>query len=200
MKFYKSFLFLILPHKFYGGGGGQTPQTNPEEQALAAISQEKWDEYKKRYVPLENKWIANVKHMNDQSYHNEAAGMASNEVKAQYGSQTGGLAKSMSGQRMGGNDYLAQANNITQSVNRAGIGVTDRSLRGTQDVIAMGQGQATTGVEGLGSVADAAVNAQIKTNTNKFDSDQGTKHAIGVMAGGAYAGSDNYKPKPKATE
>ena len=53
MKFYKYFLCLLLPHTFYkGGGGSQTAQINPEEQALAQISQEKWDEYKYRYVPL----------------------------------------------------------------------------------------------------------------------------------------------------
>lgn len=195
MKFYKYFLCLILPHKFYGGGGGQTPQTNPEERELAKISQEKWDEYKARYVPLENQWIANVGRLNDRSYHNDAAGMAANEVKSQYGEQTSGLAKSMSGQRTGSNDYLSQANNITQSVNRAGIGVTDRSLRGTQDVIAMGQGQSVAGIEGLGSVAENAVNAQIKTNTNKFYADQGTKEMYGTIAGGAYAGSANFKPK-----
>lgn len=55
---------LLLPPKFYGGGGGGTKtvaQTNPEERALAEISDEKWEEYKKRYVPLENQYIGQVK-------------------------------------------------------------------------------------------------------------------------------------------
>jgi hypothetical protein len=195
MKFYKYFLCLLLPHKFYkGGGGGQTAQINPEEQALAQISQEKWDEYKARYVPLENQWIDKVGHLNDASYHNDASALASNEVKAQYGEQTSGLAGSMTGQRVGGNDYLNQANNITQARSKANTAVTDRSLNGTQDIIAMGQGQATQGLQGMNDVANASVNAQIANNTNKFYANQNTQAMYGTVAGGLTAASANYSP------
>ena len=201
MKFYKYFLCLLLPHKFYKGGGGssQTPQINPEEQALAQISQEKWDEYKTRYVPLENQWIDKVNHLNDSTYHNDASALASNEVKAQYGEQTSGLANSMTGQRVGGSDYLNQANNITQARNKANIAVTNRALKGTQDVIAMGQGQATQGLEGMNDVANASVDAQIKNNTNKFYANQNTQAMYGTVAGGLTAASANYQSKQAKT-
>jgi hypothetical protein len=199
MKFYRYWLCLLLPPQFYGGGGGggQTAQSNPEEQALAQISQEKWDEYKTRYVPLENQWIDKVSHLNDGGYHNDAGALATNEVKAQYGAQTAGLADAMTGGRVGGSDYLNQANNITQARNKANMAVTDRALKGTQDVIAMGQGQATQGLEGLSDVANASVDAQIRNNTNKFYANQGTQGMYGTIAGSAVAASANYQQPKK---
>jgi len=196
MNLHTYWLKLFLPHKFYGGGGGQTAQINPEEQALAQISQEKWDEYKARYVPLENQWIANVGHLNDQSYHNDASALASNEIKNQYGAQTGGLESAMVGNRVGTGSYLDQANNISQARNKANTAVTDRSLRGTQDVIAMGQGQATQGLQGMNDVANTAVDAQIRNNTNKFNVSQGDQGMYGTIAGAAVAGTANNLNKP----
>jgi hypothetical protein len=198
MKLFKFWLWLLLPVKFYGGGGGgQTAQINPEEQMLADISQEKWDEYKKRYVPLENEWIAKTADLNSQKYHNQASSLASNEVKSQYGQQTQGLAGSMVGGNQGGAshfgraNYLAQANNITQARNQANLGVTDRYLKGTESVIAMGQGKSTEALKGIADVADSSVNGQIKTNINKFEQQQAGLGMYGAVAGAAVAGQVN---------
>jgi hypothetical protein len=199
MKLLAPWRWLLIPHKFYGGGGGggQTAQINPEEQALANISQEKWDEYKARYVPLENQWIDKSNTLNNQNYHNDASGMASNEVKAQYGQQTGGLASSVQGQRIGKADYLNQAENITQARNKANLGVTDRYLRGQEGVIAMGQGQSATALQGMNDVANTSVDAQIRNNENKFKQQQSNQGMYGTIAGAAVAGTTNNMNKAK---
>jgi len=197
MKLLAQWRWILSPHKFYGGGGGggQVAQINPEEQALANISQEKWDEYKARYVPLENQWIDKANKLDNQSYHNDASGMASNEVKAQYGPQTAGLAEAMQGQRVGKADYLNQAENITQARNKANLGVTDRYLRGQEGVIAMGQGQSATALQGMSDVADTSVNAQIRNNENKFKQQQSNQGMYGAVAGAAVGATVNQSNK-----
>ncbi|MGZ4968043.1 MAG: hypothetical protein ACXV8O_01390 [Methylobacter sp.] len=194
MRLFQLWIWLLLPPKFYGGGGGsQTPQTNPEEQALAQISQEKWDAYKAKYIPIENQWIAQSKTLDDPSHHNEASSLASNEVKAQYGSQTPNSAKAMTGgNKIGLSDYLPEANDISQSRNKASLGVTDRYLKGQEGVIAMGQGQSASAIQGLSDVADTSVSGQIGNSRNKFNSDQGNLTAYGMAAGGAMAAASNY--------
>lgn len=184
--------FLFLPHKFYGGGGGeQTPQTNPEEQALARISSEKWAEYKKRYIPLENQWIKQVQNLDNPMYHNQASSQVSNESKIQYGAQTPGLAESMTGNKTGQADYLDQAKTISQSRNKANLGVTDRYLKGLEGVIAMGQGQSVQSLQGLSDVANSSVQGQINSSRSKFDNDQGNANTWGTFAGMATAATTN---------
>jgi hypothetical protein len=190
--------FLFLPPKFYGGGGGgQTPQVNPEEQMMAAISKAKWDEYKKRYVPLENQWIKQVKTLDNPMYHNQASSLASNEAKIQYGSQTPGLAESMVGGRAGSGDYMDQAKTISQSRNKANLGVTDRYLKGLEGVIAMGQGQSVQSLQGLSDVANNSVQGQINSAKSKFDNDQGNANMWGTFAGMATAATSNSSNKDK---
>lgn len=192
---FKWWLLLLMPPKFYGGGGGTTttPTTNPEEQALANISQEKWDVYKQKYVPLENEWMAQVAKTNDPSYHNEAGGMAATEVKNQYGSQTKGVGDSMQGGRLGASDYLNQAGDISGSVNKANLGVTKNYLQNEQNVIAMGQGQSTQAVQGMADVANTAVQGQIDANRYKFTANQAGLQSVGAVAGGLTAAAANAK-------
>lgn len=198
LSIFKYWCFWLLPVRFYGGGGGgQTPQTNPEEQALAAISQQKWNEYKKRYIPLENQWIEQVQSLDNPMYHNQASSQVSNESKIQFGAQTPGLANSTVGGGVGNADYLNQAKTISQARNKANLGVTDRYLKGLEGVIAMGQGQSVQSLQGLSDVADTSVQGQINAARNKFDNDQGKLDTWGTFAGAATAATTDYQDKKK---
>ena len=199
MKFYKHWLCLILPHTFYGSeqtGGALVPSVNKEERQLAAISEEKWQNYKKKYIPIENEWMKSVSQLNNPLYHNQASSMVSNEAKTQYGSQTQGLADSAIGHRTGMAKYQEQANTIAQSRNKANLGVTDRYIKGTEGVISMGQGKSADAVEGLADVANSSVDAQIKNSQNKFDARQSELNGYGTFAGMGVAGASNYLSKP----
>lgn len=199
-KLWTWLLWLIEPPTFYSGGGGSTaPQTNPEEQALAQISQEKWDYYKNKFVPIENQWIAQTKTLNDPMYHSQAESLASNEVKARYGPQTAGLSTVMNGgHKLGVGNYLSEASDIGQASNKASLGTTDRYLKGLGDIVAMGQGQSTQAIQGLGDVAQSSVQGQIGTNENKFRAQQDSLTPWGMAAGGAMAAASNYKPSKGA--
>ena len=199
MKFYKHWLCLILPHTFYGSeqtGGALVPSVNKEERQLAAISEEKWQNYKKKYIPIENEWMKSVSQLNNPLYHNQASSMVSNEAKTQYGSQTQGLADSAIGHRTGMAKYQDQAKTISQARNKANLGVTDRYLKGTEGVISMGQGKSADAVEGLADVANSSVDAQIKNSQNKFDARQSELNGYGTFAGMGVAGVSNHLTKP----
>ena len=200
MKFYKHWLCLILPHTFYGGkqeGGALVPSVNAEERQLASVAKEKWANYKKKYIPIENAWMKSVSNLNNPLYHNQASSMVSNEAKTQYGSQTQGLADSAIGHRYGMAKYQEQADTIGQSRNKANLGVTDRYLKGTEGVISMGQGKSADAVEGLADVANSSVDAQIKNSQNKFDARQSELNGYGTFAGMGVAGAINYLTRPK---
>ncbi|WP_031431832.1 hypothetical protein [Methylomicrobium agile] len=198
MSIIRFWLFWLLPPKFYGGGGGgQTPQVNPEEQMMAGISKAKWEDYKKRYIPLENQWIKQVQGLDNPMYHNQASSLASNEAKMQYGPQTQGLADSMVGGRVGQADYLDQAKTISQARNKANLGVTDRYLQGLEGVIAMGQGQSVQSLQGLSDVANNSVQGQINSGKSKFDNDQGNANMWGTFTGMATAATANSSSKNK---
>ena len=133
MKLLKFWTWLLLPHKFYGGGGGGTNlvnQPNPQQRALADVSQKKWDYYHSKYVPIENQWFDQVANMDNQGNHNEAAGMAASTLKQSNGAQTGKVADSMAGQRLGQGNYLDEASSESNATNAANQGVTSRMLRG----------------------------------------------------------------------
>lgn len=199
MKFYKHWLCLILPHTFYGGkqeGGALVPSVNAEERQLASVAKEKWNNYKQKYIPIENEWMKSVSNLNNPLYHNQAASMVSNEAKTQYGSQTQGLADSSLGNRYGMAKYQDQAKTISQARNKGELGVTDRYLKGTEGVISMGQGKSADAVEGLADVANSSVDAQIKNSQNKFDARQSELNGYGTFAGMGVAGAANYLNKP----
>lgn len=195
--------FWLLPAKFFGGGGETRtePQTNPEEQALARISEEKWAEYKKRYIPLENQWIEQVSQLNDHVYHNQAAGLTSNEVKNKYGPQTQEISKGLVDARGPSvRPYVDQAKDISSSVVAADMGVTDRYLKGIEGVIAMGQGQSSQAIQGLSDVADSSVRAQIDRSRNTFAAKQSNDAIYGTVAGGLTAASANSNTIKKISE
>lgn len=185
----KDYFNWLLPHKFYGGGGGSGTKQSPEQAALQKISQEKWDEYKKTYVPVENNWMKKVQGLNDSQYHNQAQGMASVGVKQSVGSQVPAMQQGMQGQRVGGaTDYIPQANAVAGAVSDANQGVTDRYLKGKAGIIALGQGQGAEAIEGLGKVANTAVSGRISANENRFNNTQDNLGMVGTVAGGGFAG------------
>jgi hypothetical protein len=201
MKFiFHYWRMMLLPHKFYGGGGGGTntvEQNNPEERALAEISDQKWEEYKKTYMPLENEWMGKVQRLDDPIYHNKAASLVSNELKAKQGVTTPGMTDAMMGQRFaGGNNYIDTAQAISKARVNADHGVTDRYLKGVQGVVAMGQGQSADAIGGLTDVAETSMRAQMNDDTNRFRADQAEKGTVGTVAGAgmaAAAHSDLFK-------
>lgn len=189
MKFYKHWLCLILPHTFYGTKTqGSTSAPNPLQGQLAAIAEERWKNYKEKYIPIQNEWIKNVQDLDSKAYHNQASGLVSNEIKMQSGPITQGLASSTIGHRFGAGNYINQASAISQAGNKANLGVTNRYLNGMGDVIAQGQGQASTTISGLANLAGQSVDAQIQNDQNAMTRKQDQLNTYGALMGAGVRG------------
>ena len=187
MKLLNHWAWLLSPPKFYGGGGSSTTttynQTNPQQEALANVAQQKWDYYQSKYVPLENKWISQVGNMDNQGNHNDVTGLTANTLKQNNGPQTAGIGDSMSGQRMGLGNYATNASTQSADTTNADIGVTNRMLQGEQGIVAMGTGQSMGAINGLNSVAEQSVAGQNANAKNAFDAQQATNGIYGTGAG-----------------
>ena len=191
MKLLKYWSWLLLPPKFYGGGGSSTTttynQSNPQQEALANVAQQKWDYYQSKYVPLENEWFNQVGNMDSQGNHNDVTGLTVNTLKQSEGPQTAGIGESMGGQRMGLGNYTTNANTQSADTTNADIGVTGRMLQGEQGIVAMGTGQSIGAINGLNSVAEQSVAGQNSNAKNAFDAQQATNGIYGTGAGMAAA-------------
>lgn len=194
MRFIIQFWLLWLsPPKLYGGGGGNKLVNikNPLERKLAKISEEKWNLYKSKYIPLENEWINQTKNMDAPILHQKAIGMTSSGIKANGGDNVSLQGKSMVGGRSGVNDYIDQASRISQSGTQASIGVTDNYLTGIQNNIAVGQGKSTQALNGIGTLANQYGDANNNRAVNSFYAQQARNGVYGALAGGALAAVDN---------
>jgi hypothetical protein len=174
------------------GGSSKEPseKVHPEERELAAIAREQWDEYKTKYVPIENEWMERVEKLNDPLEHAQARGLAStefNQANREALTDRQGAMGAGAGVRRGG-DMLAmtgRANNAGQISNRASLGVTDRYVRGMENIVGIGQGQATEGLQGMSDLAEQAVQGRIDSSKNRFEREQGKRNMVGALAGGA---------------
>lgn len=199
--FWRAFL---RPPCFYKGGGGSSTvaQTNPEEQQLAQISDEKWASYKRRYIPIENEWMQQVQDLDSPLKHEQAQDMASNELKIQAGSSVPETGQALAaGKTPNSDDQSAVAGDLATAKNKTNLGVTDRYLKGLQNIVEIGQGQSGQAIQGLSDVANTSVQAQIQRNNNTFSQQQGAQSTNGAIAGGALAGglaAATYRPSKRA--
>mgnify|MGYP000190876854 CR=1 FL=1 len=177
-----------------GGGGGTKykAKEHPEERELAKIAKEQWEDYRSRYIPIENEWMSNVSTLNNEGSHSAVRGMAASE----FAHSNQDMLDQMRGATGGGDGYRKAdltpifnktANNLSQIKNKASLGVTDRYVRGMENIIGIGQGQQTEGLQGMTDVAEQAVQGRIENSKNRFKRDQGTLDGFGSMAGAATA-------------
>jgi hypothetical protein len=177
-----------------GGGGGTnyTEKEHPEERELAKIAKEQWEEYKGRYIPIENEWMKSVSGLDDEGVHASVMGRASSEFMQAHPDslnriQTGMTAGDGYRRANVADDMTKSANNLSQIKNKASLGTTDRYVRGMESIIGIGQGQETAGLQGMTDVAEQAVQGRIENSKNRFKRDQGTLDGFGSLAGGSTA-------------
>jgi hypothetical protein len=177
-----------------GGGGGTkyTPKEHPEERELAKIAKEQWEDYKTRYIPIENEWMNTVSGLNSEAVHNSVAGQASAEFMQAHPDRVrqaqAGMGAGQASRRSNMTEAVnTSANNLSQIKNKANLGITDRYVRGMESIIGIGQGQETSGLQGMTDVAEQAVQGRIENSKNRFKRDQGTLDGFGSLAGGSTA-------------
>lgn len=186
-----------------GGGGDTTVKDTPEQRQLAQVAAEKWNFAQEKLAPLENAYMESVGDMTNAGNMSYIAGrtmqsqqQAVSEASEQAGMQlsqagidpsSGRAQSAMSGIALGG------ASAGGETLGRAQFEQENQQVRGLQNIVAIGQGQAGQAQQGLSSIASqSAVDAR-QTAANRFNRRSANLQLLGQVAG---AGTANYLNQP----
>jgi len=174
-----------------GGGGNREMPETAQEKALADVASREWNRYQDVYVPLENMWLKDIRpstadYSNVASEASGAIGLRADQAQA--GLQRGLFSQ---GAAPGSGKFLES----TGSLNRerglssgramtAGTQLVDDSLyQGLGQAVAVGRGQATEAIGGLGDIATRAVNNSVGDRFRKRKAKDDTLSTIGFTGG-----------------
>lgn len=186
-----------------GGGGDSKVKDTPEQRQLAQVAAEKWNFAQEKLAPLENAYMESVGDMTNAGNMSYIAGrtmqsqqQAVSEASEQAGMQlsqagidpsSGRAQSAMSGIALGG------ASAGGETLGRAQFEQENQQVRGLQNIVAIGQGQAGQAQQGLSSIASqSAVDAR-QTAANRFNRRSANLQLLGQVAG---AGTANYLNQP----
>lgn len=144
---------------------GGAPEETEEERELARISSERWEDYKKRFIPVENLAIKDVmKDIESPTMEGEGlANISTQNIFSDLEEQTAsGLASR--GARIGSGAFAGNITDVNadRTASSAGgqaaaYGLQRRAnVSNLQNLVNLGQGKASSGLSGLATVADAA--------------------------------------------
>lgn len=180
-----------------GGGGDNTVEDTPEQRELAAVAAEKWNFAQEKLAPLEDAYMQQVEQMTGEgnmSYIRgrtmQAQQQAGSEIADQAGQQLqqGGIDPS-SGRYQGAMTGLsldtAQAGGET--LGRAQFEQENQQIQGMQNIVAMGQGEATQAQAGLAGLADQSAADARSSAANQFNRRSANLQLLGQVAGAGTA-------------
>jgi hypothetical protein len=163
-------------------GSNEIPET-PYERQLANISKAKWNDYKKRYIPFENKWIADVtadpaarvESVQGQTNANMAQQARSitspQAIDPNLGAVKSGAAMSKLGAATG------------KAVAQGGEAAKNQQVAGEEAAVALGRGTSTNAELGYGNLAQNASQSAINSAYNEFRDMSSLSQGIGQAAG-----------------
>lgn len=181
-------------------GSKDKVEETPEEIALAEIAMERWNDYKQRFIPVENQAISDV--MGESETSSEfGPGMANIASQSQFSQLEPAVASGLvrrgarpgSGAFEGGMIGLGldrTASSAQGQANALGLQRT-QNLQNMQTLINMGQGQATGALSGLGDAASFANQQAILDARASAAARNAIGSAIGTGAGMYYGNMNN---------
>lgn len=187
--------------------GSDKPKETPEEIELANIGAERWNDYKQRYIPVENAAIGRVlSEIDDPSGRGEDMANASTQMafspveeQATMGLTTRG-ARPGSGAFAGGVTGVGLDRVASSGQNQANaFGLQRRiNVNNLQSLVDIGQRKAASGLAGLTDVADAASRQAIFDARASAAARAALGNAAGTAAGVGF-GLYNSSPVYSAT-
>ena len=181
-----------------GGGGKKSDNTvkdTPEQRHAAQVAAEKWNFAQQTLAPLEDQYMANVEDMDSSSRmsyirgrtnQSSMAGLSQGlqQVDAQLG-QAG--VNPNSGRWQGTQADMAErsAQQGGETMGRAQFQQSGEKIRGMQNIVAMGSGEATQAQAGLSDIASASARDARNDATNSFNRRSANLQLLGTAAGAA---------------
>lgn len=183
------------------GGSNEVKETS-QEQTLAKISMEQWNEYQTRFRPFEDEWISNLRM--DQGDTKNFTGQTAAGVGAEFDKIQGSAQKEVfnAGIDPSSGRYKAEMAGLGdrrgtatgKAVSLTGQAVDDQTYQGLQQAVAMGRGQSAEALRDMTSLAYDATGKAISDERQKQDTNQ-TWVSTGMSAAGmGLAGWQARKP------
>lgn len=148
------------------GGGSADIEESELDKETARISREKYDYLRPQLLEAEDTYIESVRGMNDASEYKSLANEVKTGVSAEFGEASGILTKNLakagvdptSGKYQSTLETLSkdQGKAGADTVNRAQASQQDRALTSMGNVVAMGEGESASAIDGMFDVSQNA--------------------------------------------
>tara|TARA_R110000803_G_scaffold27524_1_gene64313 strand:+ start:459 stop:1040 length:582 start_codon:yes stop_codon:yes gene_type:complete len=179
------------------GGGGSTQISDTKAQkTLSSIAAQRFNLYQQYYVPFENQYMSDVFAMKSPSAFENVESFVTSVQQPEFQSARRNMqnqafamgADPTSGQYQGraAQAQEAQAAGMGRGGAEALSGQVDRYYQGMQNIVAMGQGQASQTMTGLGDVAGLAQTRGRSIAQESMGNYTSTLGALGTGAGLGY--------------
>lgn len=162
---------------FYKGDAPQQKETE-QERALAEVASEQWARYKEVGIPAREEFFKRVNDSGTEPANTFARGAAASATSAKYGEL--GLKTRPAGQF---GLAMARARDAETNTMGASLSQEDMHVGGLQDVVSMGQGEATQARAGLSDLAQQASQKATMDATNQYNHRAGNMAAAGTLIG-----------------
>lgn len=178
-----------------GGKSDNTIKDTPEQRHAAQVAAEKWNFAQSTLAPLEDQYMANVEDMDSEGRMSYIRGRSSQSSTAglyqglqQVGSQLGQAGVNPnSGRWQGTQADLAEqsAQQGGETMGRAQFQQRSEKIKGMQNIVAMGAGEATQAQAGLSDIASASAREARSDTTNSLNRRSANLQLLGAAAGAA---------------
>lgn len=189
-----------------GGGGSTEIKDTPAQKKLASIAAQRFNLYQQYYVPLENQFIGEVKALTQQGKFDSVESVVTASLNPEFQNARNMVSNRLMQQNVDPTSgrYTAAMEDLSQRQARgtglatasAGSQQIDRYYQGMQNIVAMGQGVAGTGISGLGDIAAMSGEigrAQARAGLDRFMAGQevagtavGTALGVGMQSKGLF--------------
>lgn len=188
--------------------GGAKVQETEAERALAEVARERFADYKKRWQPLQIRAAELVKSYADpnsvdrqriegQANLGTRQAFTDADQKLEEAAQARGI-RSGSARAKLGRVALDNAEATSQGIGQVGAdqAMDQAYAEGLSKIMAMGRGQSSGAIEGMGTAARTAASRAQLDAKNALEDQMGNAELIGTVAGiGLDAASGFFKPK-----
>lgn len=176
-----------------GGGGDNKIEETEMERAQAQVALQRWGDYQNIFKPFENKYMGEVDKMNSAAQMNMASDLAINPIAKAFADEGANIQRSMnangvnpnSGKAIASKNLLgdAQATAEVNASSRTTSTQQDNYVGGLQNIVAMGQGQATSATSGMADVASRAQSYATDAARDSMQSDRNLQSGVGALVG-----------------
>lgn len=188
-----------------GGGSGEIKETSAEK-AQARVAMDRWGDYEKIFQEYENEFMGEVDSWNSTEELDRAERLSIQPIAGAYQERAAAIQRNLNASGVNPNSGKAKSSKSALTLSQADSEVdagsrgvntqNDRYVSGLQSIVAMGQGQASESIAGMGDLAQSAqANASQKAQIDRMGRDN-VRSAVGLAVGaGTSYGLSNYAPE-----